>query len=126
MHPLLDLLVAQPALLADHALAYVELTAQEAAQYSRVFKRRILLTVCAVCCATLACALAGVAFMLWFVSPLAQSSFPWPLVITPLLPLVALLWCLMKLKAVAGETGFDRVQQQLLADKALLSEMCRA
>ncbi len=34
MHPLLDLLVARPALLADHALAYVELTAQEAVEFS--------------------------------------------------------------------------------------------
>lgn len=126
MHPLLDLLVAQPALLADHALAYVELTAQEAAEFSRLCKRRLVLTVYAVCCATLACALAGVAFMLWFVSPLAQSSFPWPLVITPLLPLAALLWCLMRLNAVAGETGFGGVHRQLIADKALLSEMCKS
>lgn len=126
MHPLLDLLVTQPALLADHALAYLELTAQEAAEFSRLCKRRVLLTVYALCCATSACVLAGVAWMLWFVSPLAQSSFPWPLVIAPLAPLAALLWCLMKLNAVAGETGFGGVHRQLIADKAMLSEVCKA
>jgi len=125
MHPLLDLLVTQPALLADHALAYVELTAQEAAQYSRAFKRRMVLTATALCCATLACALAGVACMLWFVSPIAHEGFPWPLVVVPLLPLVALLWCMNKLDAVVDEPGFDGVRNQLIADKALLSEMCK-
>lgn len=125
MHPLLDLLVSQPALLADHALAYVELAAQEGADFSRLCMRRIRLTACALCCATAACVLAGVAFMLWFVSPLAHEGFPWPLVIPPLLPLAALLWCLMKLKAIAGETGFEAVHRQLLADKALMSEVSK-
>ncbi len=126
MHPLLNLLVAQPALLADHALAYVELTAQEAAEFSKLWKRRGLLMAYALCSAISACVLAGVAFMLWFVSPLAQASFPWPLVVAPLVPLVAFLWCLMKLNAAAGETGFGGVHQQLMADKALLREVCRA
>lgn len=125
MHPLLDLLVSQPALLADHALAYVELAAQEGADFSRLCRRRLRLTVYALCCATAACVLAGVAFMLWFVSPLAQSSFPWPLVIPPLLPLAALLWCLIKLNAIAGEAGFAGVRRQLLADKALMSEVSK-
>jgi len=115
MHPLLDLLVAQPALLADHALAYVELTAQEATEFSRQCQRRVLLIACSLCCATSAGVLAGVAWMLWYVSPLA-----------PLVPLAALGWCLMKLHAVAGETGFVKVREQLIADKALLSEVCRA
>ena len=39
---------------AVYALAYVELTAQEAAEFSRLCKRRLVLTVYAVCCATLA------------------------------------------------------------------------
>jgi len=126
MHPLLDLLVAQPALLADHALAYMELTAQEATEFSRQCQRRVLLIASALCCATSAGVLAGVAWMLWYVSPLAQSGFPWPLVMAPLVPLAALGWCLMKLHAVAGETGFVKVREQLIADKALLSEVCRA
>jgi F0F1-type ATP synthase assembly protein I len=72
------------------------------AEFSKHWKRRGLLMAYALCSATAACVLAGVAFMLWFVSPIAQTSFPWPLVVAPLVPLVAFLWCLMKLNAAAG------------------------
>lgn len=120
---LLDLLVAQPGLLANHALAYADLATQEAAGFSRMWKRRILLTASALCCATVACALAGVSFMLWFVSPLAHESFPWPLVITPLLPLLVFSWCVVQLQGIASEPSFGKVRQQLMADRVLLREM---
>jgi hypothetical protein len=123
MSPLLDLLVAQPGLLADHALAYADLATQEATGFSRVWKRRILLTASALCCATVACALAGVSFMLWFVSPLAHEGFPWPLVITPLVPLLAFSWCMVQLHAVASEPSFGKIRQQWMADRVLLREM---
>lgn len=123
MNPLLDLLVAQPGLLADHAMAYADLATQEAADFTRVCKRRILLTVSALCCATVACALAGVSFMLWFVSPLAHESFPWPLIITPLVPVLAFSWCMVQLHTVASEPSFGKVRQQWMADRVLLREM---
>ena len=123
MNPLLDLLVAQPGLLADHALAYADLATQEAAGFSKVCKRRILLTASALCCATVACALIGVSVMLWFVSPLAHEGFPWPLVITPLVPLLAFSWCMVQLHAVASEPSFAKIRQQWMADRVLLNEM---
>lgn len=123
MKPLLDLLVTQPSLLADHALAYAKLAAQESAGFSRICKRRLLLTACALCCASLACGLAGVAFMLWFVSPVAREVFPWPLVATPLLPAALFVWCLTQLNAAKAHPSFEKVRQQLKADRVLLQEM---
>jgi hypothetical protein len=123
MKPLLDLLVTQPGLLADHALAYAELAAQESAGFARICKRRLLLAACALCCASLACGLAGVAFMLWFVSPAAHEVFPWPLVAIPSLPAAVSVWCLTQLNAAKAQQSFEKLRQQLNADKVLLQEM---
>jgi hypothetical protein len=123
MKPLLDLLLTQPGLLADHALAYTQLASQEAAVFSKVCRRRLVLTASALCCASLACGLAGVSCMLWYVSALAPGVFPWPLVLTPMLPALVGIWCLLQLKAANAQPQFEKLRLQWMADQILLNEM---
>lgn len=122
MSPLLNLLVSQPKLLAGHAMAYAQLASSEAAEFSTLCKRRLVLSACALCFATLSIGLAGVAWMLWYVSPVAQHGIPWPLIIVPVIPALGLAWCLAQLSAKSNPQGFEKTRQQLAADTLLFKE----
>ncbi len=122
MNPLWDVLATQPKLVADHALAYAQLAGQEAAEYSGLLQRRLILAISALCCATLSLGLGGVAVMLWFVSPVVQTTVPWPLLIVPLVPALGLGWCLVKLTSTNARQSFERLRQQWAADGALFKE----
>jgi peptidoglycan/LPS O-acetylase OafA/YrhL len=122
MNPLWDVLATQPKLVADHALAYAQLAGQEAVEYSGLLQRRLLLAISALCCATLSLGLAGVAVMLWFVSPLVHAALPWPLLIVPLVPALGLVWCLVQLSSTHSRQSFERLRQQWAADETLFKE----
>jgi hypothetical protein len=122
MNPLWDVLATQPKLAADHALAYAQLAGQEAAEYSNLLQRRLLLAISALCCATLSLGLGGVAVMLWFVSPAVHAVLPWPLWIVPLVPALGLAWCLVQLGSTNTRQSFERLRQQWTADAALFIE----
>ena len=107
MNPLWDVLATQPKLVAEHALAYAQLAGQEAAEFSRLLQRRLLLAISALCCAMLSLGLAGVAVMLWFVSPV---------------PALGLGWCLVQLGSTNARQSFERLRQQWAADGALFKE----
>mgnify|MGYP000854624884 FL=1 len=122
MNPLWDVLATQPKLVADHALAYAQLAGQEAAEFSRLLQRRLLLAISAMCCAMLSLGLAGVAVMLWFVSPVVHATIAWPLLIVPLVPALGLAWCLVQLGSTNARQSFERLRQQWAADGALFKE----
>ena len=66
--------------------------------------------------------LAGVAVMLWFVSPVVHATVAWPLLIVPLVPALGLAWCLVQLGSTNARQSFERLRQQWAADGALFKE----
>jgi|APCry1669188879_1035177.scaffolds.fasta_scaffold04984_3 uncharacterized membrane protein YqjE len=123
MHPLLQLLVTEPGLLADHAAGYARLLEVEIADVRASGLRRTL-WLAALCGGwSVAALLAGVALMLWAVSPVVSTHAGWVLVLTPLCPLAlgcAALWVLSRPRS--GQ-AFDTIRQQFQSDLDLLREM---
>ena len=122
IHPLFLLIATRPQLLADHAEAYAELAAAEVAQVSATWKRRSLLYALALCCLAVGAVLAGVALMLWAVTPAASMHAPWALIAAPAVPVALALWCLLAVRSQAKASGFDNIRQQMKADLAMLRE----
>lgn len=123
MHPLLHLIATRPQLLADHAQAYAELLATEIGNVSAAWKRRAILNAVALCCLGVAAVLAGVALMLWAVTPATQLEAPWALIAVPLLPIAVAVGCLLAARAKGDGTPFAGVRRQIEADRAMLREM---
>lgn len=122
IHPLLQLVMTRPHLLAEHAQAYAELVAAEVGAVSTRWKRRVVLGVVALCCLVVGMALAGVACMLWAVVPLAQMPAPWVLIVAPLVPLVGAAGCLLAARRGDDEGAFDILRLQLKDDIDMLRE----
>lgn len=122
LHPLLHLVATQPRLLLDHAEAYADLVAEEIANASAAWKRRALLSAIAMFCLGVAVVFAGVALMLWAVTPVIQNRELWILVAVPLLPLVIGLLCLLIAKAGNNGGAFDDLRRQVRADMNMLRE----
>ena len=123
MRSLLNLLMTQPKLLADHAAAYAEMAATEMGVAAAVCKRQVMLTAAAICCWTVAAILTGVALMLWAVVPETSMHAPWVLIAIPMLPVAVALWCGVVLRALAATQPFADVRQQLRADLGMLREV---
>lgn len=122
LYPMLRLMATQPELLAEHAGAYAELVAQEIGQVSAGWTRRTLLNVTAICFLGVATALAGVAVMLWAVTPHGQIAQPWILMATPVPPILLAVWCYFAADKASDLIPFDTVRQQMTADMAMLRE----
>ena len=122
IHPLFVLIATRPQLLADHAEAYAELVAAEVAHVSATWKRRSLLYALALCCLAVGAVLAGVALMLWAVTPAAGMHAPWALIAAPVVPVALALWCLLAVRSQANAAGFENIRQQIKADLAMLRE----
>lgn len=122
MPPLLRLLARQPGLLADHAEAYVDLLVEETGSASAAWTRRVWLAALGVCGLAVASVLAGVAVMLWAVTPLIGSGASWALVATPLVPLILALWSLREARVAVAGPAFGATRQQLKLDIDLLRE----
>lgn len=120
MHPLLHLIVREPALLADHAGAYAELLGEEIGVASTHWKRKALLSAVALCSAGVGTVLTGVALMLWAVIPPQDMNAPWALVLAPLVPLGLAVGCWVAAQSHAGPRAFEQVRRQLREDAALL------
>ena len=119
---LLGLVLAQPQLLARHAQAYAELAAAEWAEAAAGLRRRALLQAMGGCGLALAVALAGVAVLLWAVTPPAQVHAPWALWAVPLLPAGLGVACLAAARRIGRAAAFLRVRRQWQADRAMLHE----
>lgn len=123
MHPLLQLAATRPQLLADHAGAYADLVAAEFGSASAQWQRRAVLGATAFCCAGVAAVLAGVALMLWAVTPPSALLAPWALVAAPLLPAVVALACGVAATTSDPRGGFHVLRQQVAADLVMLREL---
>ena len=120
MHPLLALMALRPQLLLDHAQAYGALFQEELAQASVIWRRQALLQAAALGLVSVGVALAGVALLLWAVTPAGQIHAFWLLIVTPLVALSLGLVC-ARLSRRPGQTqAFMNLARQLSADLALL------
>ena len=120
MHPLFALLATRPQLLLDHAQAYSALFLEEFNQAFTSWQRRVALQAVALCCLAVAAMLAGVALMLWAVSPDLHIHVYWVLLVVPLLPLLAAVVCLWLAQQSTGNDVFATLSRQISADAAML------
>jgi uncharacterized membrane protein YqjE len=123
IHPLFRLIASRPQMVAEHAQAYVELVADEIGEAAASLKRRALMLVIALFCFSVAVVLAGVALMLWGVTPEGAMRAPWALFAGPLLPLALGLACFMKSRAEKADNAFEKVREQINADIGMLREV---
>jgi hypothetical protein len=123
-HPLLYLAATRPAWLAEHARAYGELLVDETGTAAGVWLRQALLLVAALGCSVATLAVAGVAVLLWGVTPAAQQPAPWVWAVALALPLVPGLLCVVLAWRATGAGRaaghFAGVRAQLRADLAML------
>lgn len=119
---LIRLAANQPDLLADHAGAYAELAAAEAAVLAQRLRRQALLMAVALAAVAVAVTLAGVAALLWSALPLATMPTPWLLLVVPALPLLLALVCAWAAQTPAGTQAFAGLQRQWQADVAMLRQ----
>jgi hypothetical protein len=122
MHPLLRLMATRPQLLVDHVQAYADLLAVEIGLASATWKRLALLNAVALVSLGVAATLAGVALMLWSVTPAAAIHAPWALWVAPLLPLALAVGCVFAARFRGGDAAFDILRQQLGADMLVLRQ----
>lgn len=125
MHPLLALLATKPHLLLEHAQAYAALFQEELCLACQVWLRTFVWQVLAVCFLGVAAVLAGVAVLLWAVTPAGVIQVPWLLFATPLLPLAGATGCAVLARRQFKHAAFAAVAQQLSADMALLNRVSR-
>jgi hypothetical protein len=120
MHPLIDILVRKPQLLATHAKAYGELVLQELSEANVQWHQRLLWQLAGLCSVGVACTLLGVAGMLWAVTPPELIRAPWLLVLVPAAFAVLAVTCLTVAQQRHNLTIFTQTRQQFKADMALL------
>lgn len=120
MHPLLILLATRPQLLLDHAQAYTALACEEFGLARTAWRQQVLLKAIGLLCLSSAVVLAGVALMLWAVTPVAQIHSLWVLWITPLVPLAVASACLGLARLQSNVADFTNLRNQFNADMALL------
>lgn len=119
MHPALALLVSRPQLLMDHAQAYAALFNEEFGLAYIAWQRRTLLRAVALCCLGVAAVLAGVAVMLAATWGITANTL-WVWVLTPAVPLLVAILCLLLARQPAQDESFGNLIRQLHADIALL------
>lgn len=120
MHPLLTLLATRPQLLLDHAQAYTTLACEEFGLARAAWRQQVLLQAVGLLGLSSAVVLAGVALMLWAVTPTAQIHALWVLWITPLIPLAGAIACLGLARKQSKVADFTNLRDQFNADMALL------
>jgi cytochrome bd-type quinol oxidase subunit 2 len=123
IHPLIKLVATRPELVADHLSAYAALIGSEAREAQSRWTVRLLLVALALCCVGVTAVLAGVALMLWAVTPSLQSDTVWALWAAPALPAVVAVVAGMIARRPATEPAFAAVQQQFEADARMLGEV---
>ncbi len=123
MHPFFKLMVDRPAVITDHVEAYASLATLELSSAIRQFRLRALKTAIALSCAAVAAVLAGVALMLWAVTPADQLQAPWALWFAPGLPAAFAVWSWLSAQAVGDAPAFSALRSQVRADIDMLREV---
>ena len=126
IHPLLHLIATKPQLLGDHVEAYAELVGAEVGKTSKLWISRVVFYAVALFLLTAGLVFTGVALMLWAVVPPDNMNYPWLLIVVPVVPLLAGVFCIMKARTSPDQTPFETVKQQLSADMAMLREVSAA
>lgn len=122
MHPLLQLITTQPALVAEHAEAYAALLGDEIGAASAQWKLRAALLSVAYASAAVAAVLWGVAAMLWAVTPPDEIHAAWVLWLAPAVPLAVTLACVLIARRRASPAAFDTMRRQIQEDMAMWRE----
>ncbi|MDO9142795.1 hypothetical protein [Rhodoferax sp.] len=120
MHPLLELLLARPQLLADHAQAYGALFTEEMGEARAALQRWAIWRAITLCSLFSAAILAGMALMLWAMLPPSPMQASWLLLVTPMVPLAVAAVCWPLAKKNGTPPLFDLMRAQIRADKAML------
>ena len=120
IHPLFRLIASEPQMLADHVEAYSDLVGEEVANAAAKWKQQAVAAALVVVLAIVAAVLAGVALMLWAVTPPDTIHAPWALIVAPLLPALAAVGCWSGAKSADKGQGFAAIKAQLAADAAML------
>jgi hypothetical protein len=120
LNPALHLLATRPQWLAEHAEAYAELAAAELSDAADAARRSLTLTLLSLCLLLLALGLAGVALMLWAVTPVLPERGLLVLLATPAVPLAGALVVSLLQQLARGGQPFNILRQQLHADLQLL------
>lgn len=111
-----------PQTLADHAKAYAELILDELNESRNLWRKRTQLQVLGACGLGVAGTLAGMATMLWAVTPPAQIQAPWVLIATPMVFFAVGVVCLMAAKKQTQPVVFEHTRERFMADMALLKK----
>lgn len=120
MHPLLDVLLARPQLLVDHAQAYGELFTEELDQARVALQRWVMWQSLALCALLMAGILAGVAVMLWAMLPGNPPQALWVLLFTPMVPLACAVGCWLVARRSGSPRAFALLREQISLDMAML------
>jgi hypothetical protein len=123
MHPFFKLMVDRPAVITDHVEAYASLAALELSGAVTQLRMRALKTAIALSCAAVSAVLAGVALMLWGVTPPDQLHTPWVLWLAPGLPALVAAWSWWSARAIDETPAFSALRGQVRADIDMLREV---
>jgi len=123
MHPFFKLLIDQPAVVTDHLEGYATLAALECSGAIDQLRTRALNTALALSCGAVAVVLAGVAAMLWAVTPASHLHAPWVLWLAPGLPGIVALWCGWRARTPESQPAFSALRDQMHADIEMLREV---
>lgn len=126
IHPLLHLIATKPHLLGDHVEAYAELIGAEVHKTSQSWIMRGVYYAAALFLLSAGLIFVGVALMLWAVVPADTMNTPWLLVVVPVVPIAAGVFCVLRGGASSAPSAFDTVKEQLNADFAMLREVSAA
>lgn len=131
LNPWFELLATRPQLLAAHASAWADLLAAEGGAALAGWRQRLVLQLVAAATGALGLGLAGVALMLWAVTPTAPGALPgaggasavWVLAGLPLLTLGVAVGCWLAARRSAHNGTSEnvaRLARQWQADLVLL------
>ncbi|MEO6745549.1 MAG: phage holin family protein [Caldimonas sp.] len=126
IHPLLHLIATKPQLLGDHVEAYAELVGAEVGATSKMWISRVVFYAVSLFLLSAGLIFAGVALMLWAVVPPDNMNWPWLLILVPLVPVIAGVFCIMKARADMDRKPFETVKKQLSEDMAMLRDVSAA
>jgi uncharacterized membrane protein YqjE len=123
LYKLLRLFLTKPHLLADHAHAYAALASVEIEAASARYQRRLWLGAAALCSLGAAVVLAGVAVMLWAVTPDENIRSLWAVIGAPLLPLLVGLYCMFRVRERSPVGLFETLLHQVRTDLDVLGKV---
>lgn len=115
-----DTAPAKPLTLADHVKAYGELMLDELNESRSLWRKRTRLQVMGAGGVGVSASLAGMAAMLWAVTPPAEIHTLWLLIAVPMVFLLLGITCLVVAEQQQQPVVFEHTRQRFMADMARL------